>query len=154
MRQRSDAQADAIAHGDRPVARRSNHLNPVGPGRLELGVGEHLGRAEDVERLAALDGQDQDLAGAWHGPSVAEIVGGAKVRYPTIYATSCGDGPWLSGSERLRLSPPRSPQPQPSPRPDRTAATSACPRRTGCGAATGPSTRGRQGRPPAATATL
>jgi hypothetical protein len=84
---RSDAQAKSVLHGDRAVICRPDHVYAVGARDLEAGVLEDLNGAEQIQRLAVLNCQHQDVANARHEHIFSRIPLGAKDEYPTIQAT-------------------------------------------------------------------
>jgi hypothetical protein len=83
FRQGRDAQTLATVRCDRLGVARSHHGDLVGVGDLNCHVMKDLDRAEDVKRLAALDSQHEDLAGARHAHIMPPPTCGAKVRCPT-----------------------------------------------------------------------
>ena len=54
-----------------PSVRGADHVDPVRARHLAVGVVEDLDRAQDVQRLGAVDGEDQDAADRWHADNPA-----------------------------------------------------------------------------------
>jgi len=75
--QRRDAEADAAAGGDGAGVGGADELDVVGAGALAVGVVEDLDGAEDVERLAPVDRDDEDMAGPGHARMLPLIRPGA-----------------------------------------------------------------------------
>jgi hypothetical protein len=81
--QRRDPEPDAVAHPDLAATGGADDLDVVGDRYLLVGVEEDLDRAQHVERLDAVDGEDEDSANRWHADDAAARRAGGQDRYPT-----------------------------------------------------------------------
>ena len=73
-----DAQTLAAVRYDRLAIARPHDTYLVSVRDLERYVMKDLDGTEDVERLAAFDGEDEHLPGPWHCPIMAAARLGAK----------------------------------------------------------------------------